>query len=59
MSKTERMGNKEAMDMIAALQKHGAGGWCRIADGPDQVHMMALGMQVIRALVTKLKRLTL
>lgn len=59
MSKTDRLGNKEAMDMIAALQMHGAGGWCHIADGPDQVHMMALGKQVVRALVTKLKRLTL
>jgi len=53
----------EVIDM--AIQMHGAGGltddyflaeafnyarWCRIADGPDQVHMMALGKQVIRAL---------
>jgi acyl-CoA dehydrogenase len=45
------------------MQIHGAGGltadypmaeafnyarWCRQADGPDQVHMMALGKQVIR-----------
>jgi acyl-CoA dehydrogenase len=52
----------EVIDM--AIQMHGAGGlsddyflaeafnyarWCRIADGPDQVHMMALGKQVIRA----------
>jgi acyl-CoA dehydrogenase len=51
----------EVIDM--AIQMHGAGGltedyflaeafnyarWCRIADGPDQVHMMALGKQVIR-----------
>jgi len=46
------------------IQVHGAGGltsdyfmaeafnyarWCRQADGPDQVHMMALGKQVITA----------
>jgi len=52
----------EVIDM--AIQMHGAGGltddyflaeafnyarWCRIADGPDQVHMMALGKQVIKA----------
>ena len=79
--KMDRVGNKEAMDLIAmakimvpqlgsevidmAIQMHGAGGltedyflaeafnyarWCRIADGPDQVHMMALGKQVIREL---------
>ena len=79
--KMDRVGNKEAMDLIAmakimvpqlgaevidmAIQMHGAGGltedyflaeafnyarWCRIADGPDQVHMMALGKQVIRQL---------
>ena len=45
------------------MQIHGAGGltadypmaeafnyarWCRQADGPDQVHMMALGKQLIR-----------
>ena len=45
------------------MQIHGAGGltadypmaeafnyarWCRQADGPDQVHMMALGKQVIK-----------
>jgi acyl-CoA dehydrogenase len=45
------------------MQVHGAGGltedypmaeaynyarWCRQADGPDQVHLMALGKQVIR-----------
>ena len=51
----------EVIDM--AIQMHGAGGltedyflaeafnyarWCRIADGPDQVHMMALGKQVLR-----------
>ena len=44
------------------MQIHGAGGftadyfmaeafsyarWCRQADGPDQVHMMALGKQII------------
>jgi acyl-CoA dehydrogenase len=44
------------------MQMHGAGGlssdyfmaeafsyarWCRLADGPDQVHLMALGKQVI------------
>jgi acyl-CoA dehydrogenase len=44
------------------MQMHGAGGltedysmaeafnyarWCRQADGPDQVHQMALGKQVI------------
>jgi acyl-CoA dehydrogenase len=53
----------EVIDM--AIQMHGAGGltedyflaeafnyarWCRIADGPDQVHMMALGKLVIREL---------
>jgi acyl-CoA dehydrogenase len=79
--KMDRVGNKEAMDLIAmakimvpqlgaevidmAIQMHGAGGltedyflaeafnyarWCRLADGPDQVHMMALGKQVIREL---------
>ena len=79
--KMDRVGNKDAMDLIAmakimvpqlgsevidmAIQMHGAGGltddyflaeafnyarWCRIADGPDQVHMMALGKQVIREL---------
>ena len=52
----------EVIDM--AIQMHGAGGltedyflaeafnyarWCRIADGPDQVHMMALGKQVLHA----------
>jgi acyl-CoA dehydrogenase len=46
------------------MQLHGAGGltgdyfmaeafnyarWCRQADGPDQVHQMALGKQVINA----------
>lgn len=46
-----------------AMQMHGAGGltedyfmaeafnyarWCRQADGPDQVHMMALGKQIIK-----------
>ncbi len=77
--KMDRVGNKDAMDLIAmakimvpqlgsevidmAIQMHGAGGltedyflaeafnyarWCRLADGPDQVHMMALGKQVIR-----------
>ena len=45
------------------MQIHGAGGltadypmaeafnyarWCRQADGPDQVHMMSLGKQLIR-----------
>ena len=45
------------------MQIHGAGGltgdyfmadaynyarWCRLADGPDQVHMMALGKQIIK-----------
>ena len=45
-----------------AMQMHGAGGltedycmaegynyarWCRQADGPDQVHQMALGKQII------------
>ena len=79
--KMDRVGNKQAMDLIAmakimvpqlgsevidmAIQMHGAGGltkdyflaeafnyarWCRLADGPDQVHMMALGKQVIREL---------
>ncbi len=53
--------SQEVLDM--AIQMHGAGGltadyfmaeaynyarWCRMADGPDQVHMMALGKQVIR-----------
>lgn len=53
----------EVIDM--AIQMHGAGGltedyflaeafsyarWCRIADGPDQVHMMALGKQTIASL---------
>lgn len=77
--KLDRVGNKEARDMIAAakistpltvqgvidraMQIHGAGGlsqdyfmaeaynyarWCRQADGPDQVHMMALGKQLIQ-----------
>jgi acyl-CoA dehydrogenase len=46
-----------------AMQMHGGGGltddfflagafsyarWCRLADGPDQVHMMSLGKQVIK-----------
>ncbi len=46
-----------------AIQMHGAGGltadyfmaealnyarWCRLADGPDQVHLMALGKQIIK-----------
>jgi acyl-CoA dehydrogenase len=75
----DRVGNKEARDLIAAskistpitvqrvidraMQIHGAGGlcqdyfmaeaynyarWCRQADGPDQVHMMALGKQLIK-----------
>ena len=49
------------------MQMHGAGGltedyfmaeafnyarWCRQADGPDQVHWMALGKQVINRYVT-------
>src|SRR5690606_18967679 len=53
----------EVIDL--AIQMHGAGGltedyfmaeafnyarWCRLADGPDQVHMMALGKQVIQEL---------
>ena len=77
--KLDRVGNKEARDLIAAakistpltvqrvidraMQIHGAGGlsqdyfmaeaynyarWCRQADGPDQVHMMALGKQLIK-----------
>lgn len=48
------------------MQIHGAGGltadypmaeafnyarWCRQADGPDQVHMMALGKQIVRRYV--------
>ncbi len=47
----------------SCMQMHGAGGlthdyfmaeafnyarWCRQADGPDQVHLMALGKQIIR-----------
>ena len=46
-----------------SIQMHGAGGlcddwclaeaysyarWCRLADGPDEVHMMALGKQLIK-----------
>ena len=46
-----------------AIQMHGAGGlsadwfmaeafgyarYCRLADGPDEVHMMALGKQLIK-----------
>ena len=77
--KMDRVGAKEAMDLIAAskvsvplmaqkvidrcMQMHGAGGltedypmaeafnyarWCRQADGPDQVHQMALGKTVIK-----------
>jgi acyl-CoA dehydrogenase len=77
--KMDRVGNKEARDLIAAakvvvpemaqrvidraIQMHGAGGlsddwfmaeafsyarYCRLADGPDEVHMMALGKQIIR-----------
>ncbi len=77
--KLDRVGNKEARDLIAAakistpitvqnvidrcMQIHGAGGlsqdffmaeafnyarWCRQADGPDQVHMMSLGKQLIK-----------
>ncbi len=76
--KMDRVGNKEARDLIAAskitvpemaqrvidraIQMHGAGGlsddwfmaeaygyarYCRLADGPDEVHMMALGKQLI------------
>lgn len=76
--KMDRLGNKEARDLIAAtkvvvpqmaqrvldraIQMHGAGGlsddwfmaeafnyarWCRLADGPDEVHMMALGKQIV------------
>lgn len=75
----DRVGNKVARDLIAAIkivvpamacrvidramQLHGAAGMtqdyflaeaynyarqCRIADGPDQVHMMALGKQIVR-----------
>ena len=75
----DKVGNKEARDLIAAakistpltvqrvidraMQIHGAGGlcqdffmaeafnyarWCRQADGSDQVHMMALGKQLIK-----------
>ena len=51
-----------------AIQMHGAGGlcddwfmaeaysyarWCRLADGPDEVHMMALGKQIIRRYAEK------
>ena len=47
----------------SAMQIHGAGGlsedyfmaeafnyarWCRLADGPDEVHMMSLGKQIIQ-----------
>lgn len=77
--KMDRVGNKEARDLIAAtkitvpkmaqdvidraIQMHGAGGlsddwfmaeafnyarYCRLADGPDEVHMMALGKQLIK-----------
>lgn len=77
--KMDRVGSKEARDLIAAtkitvpemaqrvidraIQVHGAGGlsddwfmaeafnyarYCRLADGPDEVHMMALGKQLIR-----------
>jgi acyl-CoA dehydrogenase len=50
------------------MQIHGAGGltadyfmaegfnyarWCRQADGPDQVHMMALGKQLVRRYTTE------
>jgi acyl-CoA dehydrogenase len=53
----------EVIDL--AIQMHGAGGltedyfmaeafnyarWCRLADGPDEVHQMALGKQVIQEL---------
>jgi acyl-CoA dehydrogenase len=77
--KMDRVGNKEARDLIAmakiavpdmaarvidsAMQMHGAAGltadyfmaeaysysrWMRIGDGPDQVHLMALGKQLIK-----------
>jgi len=77
--KMDRVGNKAAADLIAAIkiaaptmaqnvidraiQIHGAAGlsqdlflaeafsyarYCRLADGPDQVHMMALGKQLLR-----------
>jgi acyl-CoA dehydrogenase len=75
----DRVGNKDARDLIAAIkiavprmacrvidramQMHGAAGltedFClaeaynyarqiRLADGPDQVHMMSLGKQLVR-----------
>ncbi len=75
----DRIGNKTARDLIAAIkiavpamacrvidramQLHGCAGMtqdfflaeaynyarqCRLADGPDQVHMMALGKQLVR-----------
>jgi acyl-CoA dehydrogenase len=78
-AKMDRVGNKEARDLIAAIkiavpamactvidramQMHGAAGLTedyflaeaynyarqiRLADGPDQVHMMSLGKQVVR-----------
>jgi len=77
--KMDRVGNKAAADLIAAIkvtaplmaqnvidraiQIHGAAGlsqdlflseafsyarYCRIVDGPDQVHMMALGKQLLK-----------
>ena len=77
--KMDRVGNREAADLIAAIkitapsmaqtvidraiQIHGAAGlsqdlflaeayayarYCRLADGPDQVHMMTLGRQLAK-----------
>jgi acyl-CoA dehydrogenase len=77
--KMDRVGNKQASDLIAAIkitaplmaqavidraiQIHGAAGlsqdyflaeafgyarYCRLVDGPDQVHMMALGKQLVK-----------
>lgn len=78
-ARMDRVGNKVARDLIAAIkiavpqmacrvidramQIHGGAGMtqdfflaeaynyarqCRLADGPDQVHMMALGKQIVR-----------
>ncbi|NIV17907.1 MAG: acyl-CoA dehydrogenase [Woeseiaceae bacterium] len=78
-ARMDRIGNKTARDLIAAIkiavpamacrvidramQLHGCAGMtqdfflaeaynyarqCRLADGPDQVHMMALGKQLVR-----------